>query len=118
MKSMTIFLSLKKVGFSNVRKVVRRYNWVQGKKFTMYRPNYNQANQTASGTSNIMDSEFYVMNPDTYEVFKVLNNGVSPANPTGTVTGTTAPTAAAANADQIVTLSDGYQYQYLYKLGN
>lgn len=109
-------LSLKKVGFSNVRKVVRRYNWVQGKKFTMYRPNYNQANQTASGTSNIMDSEFYVMNPDTYEVFKVLNNGVSPANPTGTVTGTTAPTAAAANADQIVTLSDGYQYQYLYKL--
>lgn len=109
-------LSLKKVGFSNVRKVVRRYNWIQGKKFTMYRPNYNQNNQTASGTSNLMDSEFYVMNPDTYEVFKVLNNGVTPTNPTGGVTGSTAPTAAAANADQIVSLSDGYVYQYLYKL--
>lgn len=111
-------ISLKKVGFSNVRKVVRRYNWVQGKKFTMYRPNYNTQNQTATGTSSIFDSEFYVMNPETYEIFKVLNNGVSPSNPTGTTTGATAPTAAAANANNIVDFSstDGYVYQYLYKL--
>lgn len=111
-------ISLKKVGFSNVRKVVRRYNWVQGKKYTMYRPNYNIQNQTATGTSSIYDSEFYVMNPETYEIFKVLNNGVSPSNPTGTTTGATAPTAAAANANNIVDFSstDGYIYQYLYKL--
>lgn len=111
-------LSLKKIGFSNVRKVVRRYNWQQGKKFTMYRPNYSVQNQTATGTSSLFDSEFYVMNPDTYEVFKVLNNGVSPTNPTGTSTGSVAPTAAVADSNNIVdfTSTDGYVYQYLYKL--
>ena len=109
-------LSLKKIGYSNVRKVVRRYNWVQGTKYTMFRPDYNQTNQTAQGTSQLLDSQFYVMNPTTYEVFKVLNNGVSPTNPTGGSTGTTAPTAAAANSDNIVTSNDGYIYQYLYKL--
>ena len=111
-------LSLKKIGYSNVRKVVRRYNWVQGTKYTMFRPDYNQSNQTAQGTSQLLDSQFYVMNPTTYEVFKVLNNGVSPTNPTGGSTGTTAPTAAAANSDNIVdfTSTDGYIYQYLYKL--
>ena len=84
----------------------------------MFRPDYNQANQTAQGTSQLLDSQFYVMNPTTYEVFKVLNNGVSPTNPTGGSTGTTAPTAAAANSDNIVDFSstDGYIYQYLYKL--
>tara|TARA_B100001996_G_scaffold76168_3_gene56243 strand:+ start:4637 stop:6295 length:1659 start_codon:yes stop_codon:yes gene_type:complete len=111
-------LSLKKIGFSNVRKVVRRYNWVQGQKFTMYKPDYNTNNQTAQGTSQLLDSQFYVMNPDTYEIFKVLNNGVTPTNPTGGSTGSTAPTAAAANSDNIVdfTSTDGYVYQYLYKL--
>ncbi len=111
-------LSLKKIGFSNVRKVVRRYNWVTGTKYTMYRPNYNTGNQTAQGTSQLLDSQFYVMNPTTYEVFKVLNNGVTPTNPTGGSTGTTAPTAASANSDNIVdnTATDGYIYQYLYKL--
>lgn len=111
-------LSLKKIGYPNVRKVVRRYNWQQGKKYTMYRPDYNTQNQTATGTSNLYDSEFYVMNTDTYEVFKVLNNGVTPSNPTGTATGSTAPTAAAADSNNIVdfTSTDGYVYQYLYKL--
>jgi len=111
-------LSLKKIGFSNVRKVIRRYNWQQGKKFTMYRPDYSVQNQTATGTSSIFDSEFYVMNNDTYEVFKVLNNGVSPSNPTGTSTGSTAPTASAADSNNIVdfTATDGYIYQYMYKL--
>ncbi len=50
--------------------------------------------------------------------FKVTLTNIAANMPsittTGTVTGTTAPTAAAANADQIVTLSDGFQYHYLY----
>jgi hypothetical protein len=85
-------IAAKRVTGPFARLVVPRYNWnlALNPKFDMYRPNYSPTPggggaigvETALGSSSLSNSKFYVMNA-TYEVFKCLYNGESPANPTG-----------------------------------
>ncbi len=85
-------IAAKRITGPFARLVVPRYNWniSLNPKFDMYRPSYAPTpggggavgKSTATGQSSLSDGKFYVMN-SSYEVFKCLYNGESPANPTG-----------------------------------
>ena len=85
-------IAAKRINSDAARLVIPRYNWNTqvNPKFDMYRPNYSATpagggsvgKQTALGNNGLTSAKFYVMN-NTYEVFKCLYNGESPANPTG-----------------------------------
>ena len=94
----------------------------------MYRPSYSVTPagggaigvQTALGSSALSGSKFYVMNSN-YEVFKCLQNGQTPANPTGvnaTKEPSTTPQASDGTyANGIFTEAGGaYIWKYMYTL--
>lgn len=85
-------IAAKRITSSFARHVVRRYNWdlINNPKFDMWKPDYfatpagggQIGKSTATGATSIANAKFYIMN-QSYEVFKCLYNGESPANPSG-----------------------------------
>ncbi len=85
-------IAAKRITSSYARPVIRRFNWdlTVNPKFDMWKPDYSATpsaggqigKQSATGASTIGACKFYVMN-SSYDVFKCLYNGESPANPTG-----------------------------------
>jgi len=73
----------KKVTSSNVRRVIKRVDWIRGKKYDMYRHDYNINNLSPiAKRARLYDSEYYVMNSD-YKVYICIENGSSGLNTTG-----------------------------------
>lgn len=76
-------IALKKINPSDVSKVISKNRWQSGITYDMYRHNYSINNPTPnSGSSNLYDSKFYVLNSD-YRVYICINNGTSPDNING-----------------------------------
>ncbi len=102
----------KKITSANVRRVVRRIDWISGQTYEMYRPDYSGINSApTTGAIRLYDANYYVINSD-YRVYICIDNGSSGVKRTG-------------NASQIepnftdlepVTLDDGYVWKYLYSL--
>jgi hypothetical protein len=102
----------KKVSSANIRRVIRKINWVSGQKYEMYRPDYSVVNLSpVTGSLRLYDANYYVINSD-YRVYICIDNGSSGLNPTG-------------NASQVeptftdlepARSSDGYTWKYLYTI--
>ena len=102
----------KKITSANVRRVIRRINWISGQTYEMYRPDYSGINSApTTGALRLYDANYYVVNSD-YRVYICISNGSSGEKRTG-------------NASQIeptftdlepVTLDDGYTWKYLYTM--
>jgi len=125
-------IAAKQITSSFARLVVPRYNWntTLHPKFDMYRPNYSATpagggavgTQTATGSTTLPASKFYVMN-SSYEVFKCVHNGQNVANPTGqnvAANGEPSTNPSAGNgtyANGLYTESTGnYVWKYMYTL--
>lgn len=73
----------KKVTSSNIRRVIKRVDWIKGKKYDMYRHDYSINNLSPiAKRARLYDSEYYVMNSD-YKVYICIENGSSGLNTTG-----------------------------------
>ena len=104
----------KKITSDNIRRVVRKINWVKDTTYDMYRHDYNSDNLAPNGkTSRLYDSNFYVINKD-FNVYICIDNGSSGINTTGnaslnepTLTGLE-PFRATGATD------DGYLWKYLF----
>ncbi|MGA1048013.1 MAG: hypothetical protein ACO3UU_08370, partial [Minisyncoccia bacterium] len=102
----------KKITSANVRRVIRRIDWVSGQVYEIYRHDYSGINSApVSGAIRLYDANYYVINSD-YRVYVCIDNSSSGINPKG-------------NASQIeptftdlepVTLDDGYTWKYLYTI--
>ncbi len=102
----------KKITSANVRRVIRKIDWVSGKKYEMYRPDYSVVNPSPITNSlRLYDAEYYVVNSD-YRVYICIDNGSSGINTTG-------------NSSQVEPKftdlepsksSDGYVWKYLYTI--
>jgi hypothetical protein len=65
----------KKVGSANVRRVVRKVDWVANTRYDMYRHDYSEYNLSPNANSaRLYDSNYYVVNSD-YRVYICLYNG-------------------------------------------
>jgi hypothetical protein len=102
----------KKITSANVRRVVKKIDWVFGKKYEMYRPDYSVITPSPiKGATRLYDAEYYVVNSD-YRVYICIDNGSSGINTTG-------------NSSQVepkftdlepAKFSDGYVWKYLYTI--
>ena len=102
----------KKITSANIRRVIRRIDWVSGQRYEMYRPDYSAINPSPITDSlRLYDANYYVINSD-YRVYICIDNGSSGSNPKG-------------NASQIeptftdlepAKSSDGYVWKYLYTI--
>jgi len=103
----------KKVTSSNIRRVVKRVNWVRGKKYDMYRHDYSINNLSPiAKRARLYDSEFYVLNSD-YKVYICIENGSSGINTTGNQS-LYEPTHTDLEPSIAGTGGDGYVWKYLF----
>ena len=122
-------IAAKRITTVYARSVIRRYNWnlVANPKFDMWKPDYSATptgggqtgKQSATGESSIADAKFYVMN-STYEVWKCLYNGQTPANPLGQ-NASEEPSTASGNYNSGTGLyteatGAGYIWKYMYTI--
>jgi hypothetical protein len=102
----------KKITSANIRRVIKRIDWISGQIYEMYRPDYSVLNPSpTTGSIRLYDANYYVLNSD-YRVYICIDNGSSGDKPTG-------------NASQIeptftdlepTKLDDGYVWKYLYTI--
>lgn len=108
-------VALSKITSDDVRQVVKKYTWISGDIYEMYRHDYTRDNRTPTTLSTrLYDSKFYVMTDD-YRIYICLQNGTDPDNNQGRPsinkpTHTTITPQAAGDG------SDKYIWKYLYTL--
>lgn len=105
----------KKVTSSNVRRVIRRIDWVRGTKYDMYRHDYNVENPSPiSKRYRLYDSNYYVLNSE-YKVYICIENGSSGVgiNSTGNQS-QFEPTFTDLEPSVAGTGEDGYIWKYLF----
>ena len=67
----------------NVRRVIRRIDWVKGTRYEQYRDDYSVSNPAPNtGSTRLYDSNYFVMNSE-YKVYICLSNGSTGNNPKG-----------------------------------
>jgi hypothetical protein len=105
----TILFGKRITSSNNVRRVIRRIDWIRGTKYDMYRHDYDVNNLSPiSKKSRLYDSNYYIMNSE-YKVYICLNNGSSGSNPTGNQS-QEEPTTTGI----VKTVEDNYLWKYLF----
>ena len=75
----------KKVSSANIRRIIRRIDWVAGTRYDIYRDDYSPSNQSAVEKANrLYDAKYYVLNSD-FKVYVCIDNGSTGSNPAGNV---------------------------------
>lgn len=97
----------------NIKRVIRRINWVKGTRYDQYRDDYSVNNVSPNtGSTRLYDANYYVINSE-FKVYVCLSNGSSGNNPKGNGSEDepnfvdTEPSAAGSSGD-------GYVWKYLF----
>ena len=105
----------KKVTSANVRRLVRRINWVSGSRYEIYRDDYSITSPAPiTNASRLYDANYYVMNED-YRVYICIENGSSGANPKGNVS-QDQPKFTDLEPTRAGDSGDGYIWKYLFTI--
>jgi hypothetical protein len=103
----------KKITSANIRRVIRKIDWVEGTKYEMYRPDYSVVNPSPiTGAMRLYDANYYVINSD-YRVYICIDNGSSGINTTGN-SSQDQPTFTDLEPSRAGESGDGYIWKYLY----
>lgn len=102
----------KKITSTNIRRVIRRIDWISGQAYEMYRPDYSVINASpTTGSMRLYDANYYVINSD-YRVYICIDNGSSGIKTTGNAS-QVEPTFTDLEPTK---LDDGYVWKYLYSI--
>jgi hypothetical protein len=105
----------KKITSANIRRLVRRIDWVSGNRYEMYRDDYSVLNPAPlTNASRLYDANYYVMNSD-YRVYICIENGSSGDNPKGNVS-QDEPTFTDLEPSRAGDSGDGYIWKYLFTI--
>ncbi len=103
----------KKISSANIRRIIRRVNWVSGTRYEMYRDDYSVSNPSPlTRASRLYASNYYVMNSD-YRVYVCIENGSTGASPTGNVS-QDEPTFTDLEPSRAGDSGDGYVWKYVF----
>ena len=103
----------KKISSANIRRIIRRVNWVSGTRYEMYRDDYSVSNPSPlTRASRLYASNYYVMNSD-YRVYVCIENGATGASPTGNVS-QDEPTFTDLEPSRAGDSGDGYIWKYVF----
>ena len=105
----------KKITSANVRRLVRRIDWVAGSRYEMYRDDYSITSPAPiTNASRLYDANYYVMNED-YRVYICIENGSSGSNPKGNVS-QDQPKFTDLEPTRAGDSGDGYIWKYLFTI--
>jgi len=105
----------KKVSSANVRRIVRKVEWVSGTRYEMYRHDYSILNQSPlTRASRLYDANYYVMNSD-YRVYICIDNGSSGINTVGNIS-QDEPKFTDLEPSRAGDSGDGYLWKYLFSV--
>lgn len=100
----------KKITSANIRRVIKKIDWVSGTQYEMYRPDYSIISPSPiTGSMRLYDANYYVINSD-FKVYICIDNGSSGIKTTGNAS-QVEPTFTDLESSK---LSDGYVWKYLY----
>ena len=103
----------KKVSSANIRRLIRRVDWVSGSRYEIYRDDYSASNQSPLTKANrLYDANYYVMNSE-FKVYICIDNGSSGINPLGNVS-QDEPTFTDLEPSKAGNSGDGYKWKYLF----
>jgi hypothetical protein len=105
----------KKLSSANVRRIIRRIDWVSGTKYEMYRNDYSVLNPSPlTAAYRLYDANYYVMNSD-YRVYICIDNGATGSNPLGNAS-QDQPTFTDLEPSRAGNSGDGYVWKYLFSV--
>jgi hypothetical protein len=105
----------KKVSSANVRRIVRRIDWVSGTRYEAYRHDYGILNPTPlTKAARLYDANYYVMNSD-YRVYICIDNGSSGIGTFGNVS-QDEPKFTDLEPSRAGDSGDGYIWKYLFSI--
>ena len=105
----------KKVTSSNIRRLVRRIDWVAGSRYEMYRDDYSVLTPSPiTNAARLYDANYYVMNSD-FRVYICIENGSSGTNVKGNVS-QDQPTFTDLEPSRAGDSGDGYIWKYLFTI--
>ena len=108
-------IAMKQITNQDVRRLVRKVEWVAGNTYEMYRHDYNIYNPTpVTGQSSLYEANYYIVNED-LRVYVCLQNGTDPENPKGRPS-YDQPTFIDLEPRTAGTSGDGYVWKYLYTI--
>jgi hypothetical protein len=103
----------KKITSSNVRRLIRRIDWVKGTRYEIYRHDYSIINQSAvTSASRLYDANYFVVNSE-YKVYICIDNGSSGSNIKGNAS-QDEPTFTDLDPSKAGESGDGYIWKYLF----
>jgi len=106
-------LFAKKITSSNVRRVVKKHDWIANTKYDMYRHDYSVSkNPAPGGGSGLYNTNYYVINSD-FRVYICIDNGSSGDLVDGKGS-LDEPTFTDVEPSAAGTQGDGYIWKYLY----
>jgi hypothetical protein len=103
----------KRITSANIRRIIRRIDWVAGNRYEMYRDDYSILNPSPlTNSSRLYGANYYVMNSD-YRVYICIENGSSGTTPKGNVS-QDEPTFTDLEPSRAGDSGDGYIWKYLF----
>ena len=103
----------KKISSANIRRLVRRVDWVSGNRYEIYRDDYSATNQSPLTKANrLYDANYYVVNSE-FKVYICIDNGSNGTNPLGNVS-LDEPTFTDLEPSKAGNSGDGYKWKYLF----
>ena len=103
----------RKISSANIRRIIRRVDWISGNKYEIYRDNYSAQNPSPNTKANsLYDANYYVLNSD-FKVYVCIDNGSTGTNPTGNVS-QDEPTFTDLEPSKAGSSGDGYVWKYLF----
>ena len=105
----------KRITGANVRRIVRKIDWVAGSRYEMYRDDYSVTSPAPiTNASRLYDSNYYVVNED-YRVYICIENGSNGENLKGNVS-LDQPKFTDLEPSRAGDSGDGYIWKYLYTI--
>lgn len=103
----------KRITSANIRRIIRRIDWVAGNRYEMYRDDYSIINPSPlTNSSRLYAANYYVINSE-YRVYVCIENGSSGSNPKGNVS-QDEPTFTDLEPSRAGDSGDGYIWKYLF----
>jgi hypothetical protein len=103
----------KRITSANIRRIIRRIDWVAGNRYEMYRDDYSILNPSPlTNSSRLYGANYYVMNSE-YRVYICIENGSGGTTPKGNVS-QDEPTFTDLEPSRAGDSGDGYIWKYLF----
>ena len=105
----------KKITSANIRRIIRRIDWIAGSRYEMYRDDYSIVTPSPiTNSSRLYDANYYVMNSE-YRVYICIENGSNGTNLRGNVS-QDEQTFTDLEPSRAGTSGDGYIWKYLFTI--